>query len=57
MKPGKFDGVGSLESFLAQFEVCACYNRWSVEDKGDFLRCVLDKAAHNFCGISAQRRK
>lgn len=57
MKPGKFDGVGSLESFLAQFEVCACYNRWSVEDKGDFLRCALDKAAHNFCGISAQRRK
>jgi len=45
MKPGKFDGTGSLESFLTQFEVCAKYNRWSSEDKTDFLRCALDKAA------------
>src|SRR6218665_2620632 len=45
MKPGKFDGTGSLESFLAQFEVCARYNRWSENDKVDFLRCSLEKAA------------
>jgi len=45
MKPGKFDGTGSLESFLAQFEVCARYNRWSGSDKGDFLRCALEKSA------------
>ena len=45
MKPGKFDGTGSLESFLAQFEVCARHNRWSELDKVDFIRCALEKAA------------
>ena len=45
MKPGKFDGTGSLESFLAQFDVCARYNKWTGSDKVDFLRCSLDKAA------------
>lgn len=45
MKLGKFDGTGSLESFLAQFEVCARHNRWDDLDKVDFLRCALDKAA------------
>src|SRR6218665_606740 len=45
MKPGKFDGTGSLESFLAQFDMCARHNRWSGADKVDFLRCSLEKAA------------
>lgn len=45
MKPGKFDGTGSLETFLAQFELCARYNQWSEDDKVDYLRCALDKAA------------
>jgi len=45
MKPGRFDGTGSLESFLAQFEVCAKYNHWTEGDRVDFLRCALDKAA------------
>src|SRR6218665_2513515 len=45
MKPGKFDGTGSLESVLAQFEVCARHNRWTGNDKVDFLRCALYKAA------------
>ena len=45
MKPGRFDGTGSLESFLAQFEVCARHNRWTASDKVDFLRCSLEKAA------------
>ena len=39
MKPGKFDGTGSLESFLVQFEVCARHNRWTASDKTDYLRC------------------
>ena len=39
MKPGKFDGTGSLESFLVQFEVCARHNKWTASDKTDFLRC------------------
>jgi len=33
MKPEKFNGNESLETFLTQFENCAAYNRWSVEDK------------------------
>src|SRR6218665_1600714 len=45
MRPSKFDGTGSFESFLAQFEVCARHNRWTAVDKVDFLRCSLDKAA------------
>ena len=45
MKPGRFDGTGSLESFLSQFEVCARHNRWTASDKIDFLRCSLEKAA------------
>ena len=45
MKPGKFDGTGSLESFLAQFDVCARHNGWTSTDRVDFLRCALEKAA------------
>src|SRR6218665_3606800 len=45
MKPGKFDGTGSLDSFLAQFEVCARHNQWTATDKVDFLQCALEKAA------------
>jgi len=45
MKPGRFDGTGSLESFLAQFDVCARHNGWTSADRVDFLRCSLEKAA------------
>src|SRR5678815_423597 len=45
MKPGKFDGTGSLESFLVQFEVCARHNTWPAADRVDYLRCSLEKAA------------
>lgn len=45
MKPGKFDGTGSLESFQQKFEVCARHSGWTTADKVDFLRCGLDKTA------------
>src|SRR5688572_24826826 len=45
MKPGKFDGTGSLESFLVTFEVCARHNKWTAADRVDYLRCSLEKAA------------
>lgn len=45
MKPNKFDGTGSLESFLTQFDVCARHSRWSASEKVDFLRCSLSKAS------------
>jgi len=41
MKPGTYDGRQSLDSFLAQFEVCASYNRWTNHDKAAFLKCAL----------------
>src|ERR1700733_436230 len=45
MKPRKFDGTGSLESFLTQFDVCARHNQWSDADRVDFLKCSLDRDA------------
>src|SRR6218665_162437 len=45
MEPGRFDGMGSLESFLSQFEVGARHNRWTNNDKTDYLCCSLEKAA------------
>ena len=45
IKPGKFDGTGSLEAFLSQFETCAQHNEWSESDKLDYLRCSLEDVA------------
>jgi hypothetical protein len=45
MKPGKFDGTGSIEAFLSQFEICAARNEWTEPEKVDFLRCALEKNA------------
>jgi len=44
MKPGRFDGSGSLDTFLAQFSrlTCADYNGWSERDKCAHLKCSLD---------------
>jgi len=38
MKPDKFDGKGSWESFVLQFQNCAKYNNWSSEDCEAHLR-------------------
>ena len=45
MKPSKFDGIGSLQSFLCQFQVCAQHNRWNAQDKLDYLKHSLEKGA------------
>ena len=45
MKPARYDGTGSLESFLRQFEVCANHNQWTSKEKTDFLQCSLEKSA------------
>ena len=47
MKPDKFDGKGSYETFLYQFENCARYNEWDMTDKVAHLRWSLT-------GIAAQ---
>ena len=45
MKPGRFDGSQSLETFLAQFNTCADYNSWTDKDRTAFLKCSLSGGA------------
>jgi len=45
MKPERFNGNGSFETFLIQFENCVAYNRWSTDDKVAHLRWSLTGAA------------
>jgi len=47
MKPNKYSGVGSVETFVIQFKLCADYNAWSDVDKVTQLKCCLT-------GIAAQ---
>jgi len=42
IKPERFNGHGSLETFLAKFEnLCFVYNNWSRADKAAHLRWSL----------------
>ena len=41
MKPDKFDGRGSVETFLAQFDICADYNEWSDTDRPAHVKCSV----------------
>ena len=45
MKPEKFDGMGSLETFLYQFDNCSKYNRWDAADQVAHLRWSLSGMA------------
>ena len=45
LKPPKYDGSTSLETFLAQFETCASHNQWSKSEELAFLRSSLQKKA------------
>jgi len=47
LKPDKFDGKGSFETFLCTFQNCTLYNQWSDRDKLAYLRWSLT-------GIAAQ---
>jgi len=47
LKPPKFDGVMSFETFWAQFKNCAEHNRWDRTQKLVYLRSSLDKEAAN----------
>jgi len=40
MKPDKFNGTGSVETFLAQFDICANYNSWTDQDKTAYLKVL-----------------
>jgi hypothetical protein len=45
IKPNKFSGKGCVETFLAQFQICAEHNGWSETEKASQLKCcVIDEA-------------
>jgi len=41
----KYDGTGSFETFLAQFENCDLYNKWTNKEQLVYLRSSLEKDA------------
>ena len=45
MKPEKFNGQTSWETFLSQFENCADYNGWLEKDKAAHFRCSMTGTA------------
>jgi transposase InsO family protein/predicted aspartyl protease len=45
MKPEKYDGKGSWETFLFQFENCVEYNKWNTQDKIAHLRWAMSGMA------------
>lgn len=45
MKPDKFAGNSSVETFLIQFGVCADYNGWDDTDRATQLKCCLSGMA------------
>ena len=47
LKPPKFDGVASFETFWAQFKNCAEHNKWDRTQKLVYLKSSLDKEVAN----------
>ena len=45
LKPPKYDGTGSFETFFAQFQNCASYNKWTKKEQLVYLRSSLEKDA------------
>ena len=45
LKPPNYDGTGSTETFLAQFQNCASYNKWTKKEQLVYLRSSLEKDA------------
>jgi len=45
LKPPKYDGTCSFETFLAQFQNCAVYNKWTKKEQLVYLRSSLEKDA------------
>jgi len=45
LKPPKYDGTGSFETFLAQFQNCALYNKWTKREQLVYIRSSLEKDA------------
>jgi len=57
MKSEKFNGTGSVETFLAQFAICSDYNCWSEADKAAHLKCCLINSAGQLLWDSGKEAK
>jgi len=55
MKPPKFDGQCSFETFMVQFSNCADYNKWTEAQKLAHLRNSLEKDAPTYCGTMERK--
>ena len=51
LKPEKFDGRGSFETFMYMFENCATYNNWGKKDKLAHLRWSM--TGMRYCSTTA----
>jgi predicted aspartyl protease len=45
MRPMKFDGTGSFETFIAHFRNCSEHNKWTKSEQLSWLKCSLIKNA------------
>ena len=57
LKPPKFDGQGSFETFMAQFMNCAKHNKWTRADKLAYLRNSLDKEAVSYTHLTLPTKR
>jgi len=57
LKPPKFDGIGSFETFLAQFQYCAVYNQWTEAEKLVYLRDRWKRTLARYYGTTAPKRR
>jgi len=55
MKPDKYDGKESVETFLTQFDICADYNGWRDTDCAAHLKCSVSGVAGQLLWDSGRR--
>jgi len=54
MRPMKYDGIGSFETFLAHFRNCADHNKWNKTQQLAWLKgCLIKNAGQVFWDSSA----
>ena len=47
IKPPRFDGKGCIEAYITQFNIVANRNKWTEEEKVDFMKISLSGEASN----------
>jgi len=57
IKPPKYNGTTSFETFLAQFRKCSAYNHWTKDEQLVYLRSSLENEAGRLVGLRCRRDK